>query len=32
MSGTSVVLVTDGAPPQLVHDTALQIATEASAS
>lgn len=31
-SGTSVVLATDGAPPQLVHDTALQIAVEASVS
>jgi CubicO group peptidase (beta-lactamase class C family) len=31
-SGTSVVLATDGAPPQLVHDTALQIAADASAS
>jgi CubicO group peptidase (beta-lactamase class C family) len=30
-SGTSVVLATDGAPPQLVHDTALQIALQASA-
>ncbi|HTT90004.1 MAG TPA: serine hydrolase domain-containing protein [Acidimicrobiales bacterium] len=31
-SGTSVVLATDGAPPQLVHDTALQIALDASVS
>jgi CubicO group peptidase (beta-lactamase class C family) len=28
-SGTSVVLATDGAPPQLVHDTALKIAATA---
>jgi CubicO group peptidase (beta-lactamase class C family) len=31
-SGTTVVLATDGAPAQLVHDTALQIAVDASAS
>ena len=31
-SGTSVVLATDGAPPQLVHETALQVAVEASTS
>lgn len=31
-SGTSVVLATDGAPPRLVHEAALKIAADASAS
>jgi hypothetical protein len=31
MSGTSVVLATDGAPSEIVHNMALHIAAEASA-